>query len=113
MTYTFYACYHEFDDKEYTMRLAENLALEEWRAALDHKKVPAISSAKLTFTSYKFSEYPTDIRGKLMRNWVSHSFRNSWGDLCSFGEYFDTVEDLIARLDKEKKLMELRVEVDE
>ncbi len=112
-TYIFYACYHEFDDKAYTMRLAESLVLEEWRASLERNKVPHVSGAKLTFTSYKFSEYPIGICGELLRNWASHSFRNSWGDLCSFGEYFDTVEDLIARLDKEKTLMELRVEVDD
>ena len=102
MTYTFYAAYHQFDDKAYTMRLAENLALEEWRASLDHKKVPAISRARITFTPYEFSKYPYQ---ELLKNWVSHSFRNTYGDLCSFGEYFDTVEDLIKRLDQEKKLM--------
>ena len=110
MTYTFYACYHQFDDEAYTMRLAENLALEEWRASLDHKKVPAISGARITFTSYKFSEYPYQ---ELLKNWVGRVFTNSFGDLCSFGEYFDNVEDLIKRLDQEKMLMELRVEVEE
>lgn len=109
-TYTFYACYHEFDDTAYTMRLAENLALEEWRSSLDHKRVPAISSARITFTPYEFSKYPYQ---ELLKNWVGRVFTNSFGDLCSFGEYFDTVEDLIARLDKENKLMELRVEVDD
>ena len=109
-TYTFFAVYHQFDDEAYTMRLAENLALEEWRASLDHKKVPAISRARITFTSYEFSKYPYQ---ELLKNWVSRAFTNSFGDLCSFGEYFDTVEDLIKRLDQEKMLMELRVEVDE
>ena len=109
-TYTFYACYHQFDDEAYTMRLAENLTLEEWRASLDHKKVPAISGAKITFTPYKFSEYPYQ---ELLKNWVGRVFTNSFGDLCSFGEYFDTVEDLIKRLNQEKMLMELRVEVEE
>jgi hypothetical protein len=110
MTYTFLAVYHEFSDKEYTMRLAENLALEEWRASLDHKKVPAISRARITFTPYEFSKYPYQ---ELLKNWVWKNFTNSFGDLCSFGEYFYTVEELIKKLDQEKKLMELRVEVDE
>ena len=109
-TYTFLACYHQFDDEEYTLRLAEDFALEEWRVALDHKKVPHISTARITFTPYEFSKYPYQ---ELLKNWVSKHFRNSWGDLCSFGVYFDTEEDLIKRLGQEKKLMELRVEVDE
>jgi hypothetical protein len=109
-TYTFYACYYEFENKDYSLRHAENLALEEWRAALDHNKVPPISGARITFTTYEFSKYPYQ---ELLKNWIWKNFSNSFGDLCSFGEYFYTVEDLIARLDKEKKLMELRVEVDE
>lgn len=109
-TYIFYACYHEFDDKDYTLRLAENLALEEWRASLDHKKVPAISSARITFTSYEFSKYPYQ---ELLKNWVWKHFTNSFGDLCSFGNFYTDIDELIADLNVEKKLMELRVEVDE
>lgn len=108
-TYTFFACYYEFENKDYTMRLAENFALEEWRAALDHNKVPHVPGAKVTFTTYEFSKYPYQ---ELLKNWIYKKFTNCFGDLCSFGECFDNVEDLIARLDKEKKLMELRVEVE-
>lgn len=110
MIYRFYATYHEFDDKDYTLRLAENLALEEWRAALDHKKVPHISGAKITFTSYEFSKYPYQ---ELLQNYISTHYRNSWGDLCFFGNVYDDIDELIADLDVEKKLMELKVEVDE
>lgn len=108
--YTFLATYHNFDDAEYTLRLAENLALEEWRAALDHKKMIPIQSAKLRFHAYNFRDYPYK---ELLKNYISTHYRNSWGDLCSFGEYFDDEEALIAKLDQEKMLMELTVEVDE
>ena len=110
MTYTFYACYHQFDDEAYTMRLAENLALEEWRASLDHKKVPAISGARITFTPYKFSEYPYQ---ELLKNWIWKNFTNSFGDLCHHGIFYTDIDELLADLNVDKKLMELRVEVDD
>ena len=110
MKYTFLAVYTELPNNDDTLRLAQDLVLEEWRAHLEHKKVPFIPDAKVSFKTYNFSKYPYQ---ELLKNWVGRVFTNSFGDLCSFGEYFDTVEDLIARLDKEKKLMELRVEVDD
>ena len=110
MKYTFFATYHVFDNEAYTLRLAQNLALEEWRAYLDHQKIPFIPEAKVSFKTWDFSKYPYQ---ELLKNWISKNYRNSFGDLCSFGEYFDDEESLIKRLDQEKKLMELTVEVEE
>lgn len=108
--YIFLAVYHEFDDQDYTMRLAQNLVLEEWRAHLDRKKIPFISEAKIIFKTWEFSKYPYQ---ELLKNWVWKHFTNSFGDLCSFGNVYDDVDELIADLDREKKLMELTVEVEE
>ena len=52
MKYTFLAVYHEFDDPIYTMRLAQDFVLEEWRAHLEHAEVPYISDAKVSFKTY-------------------------------------------------------------
>jgi hypothetical protein len=107
MIYRFLATYPEFENIEYTMRFAQNLVLEEWRSALDHKKVPFIADAKISFKTYDISKYPYQ---ELLKNWVYKNYRNSWGDLCSFGEFYDDVESLIAALDTQKKLIELTIE---
>jgi hypothetical protein len=110
MKYTFLAAYHEFDDAAYTMRLAQSLVLEEWRAYLDHKKIPFIPEAKVSFKTWEFKKYPYQ---ELLKNWVWKHFTNSFGALCSFGNVYDNVEELIADLDREKRLIELTVEVEE
>jgi hypothetical protein len=109
MKYTFLAVYTELPDKDDTLRLAQNLVLEDWRAHLDHKKVPFISDAKVSFKTYNFSKYPYQ---ELLRNWVWKHLTNSFGDLCFFGNVYSDVDELIADLDVEKKLIELTVEVD-
>lgn len=110
MKYTFLAVYHEFDDAAYTMRLAQSLVLEEWRAYLEHQKVSFIPEAKVSFKTYNFLKYPYQ---ELLRNWIWKHFTNSFGDLCFFGNVYDDVDDLIADLDVEKKLIELTIEVEE
>lgn len=108
--YTFLAVYTELPNEDDTLRLAQDLALEEWRAHLEHKKVPYISAAKISFKTYSFSKYPYQ---ELLKNWVWKHFTNSFGDLCSFGTVYTDIDELIADLDVEKKLIELTVEVEE
>jgi hypothetical protein len=108
--YNFLAVYHQFDDQDYTMRLAQDLVLEEWRAHLEHKKVPFIPEAKVSFKTYEFLKYPYQ---ELLKDWVWKHFTNSFGDLCAFGTVYDDIDELIADLDVEKKLIELTVEVEE
>lgn len=110
MKYTFLAVYTELSNGEDTMRFAQDLVLEEWRAHLEHKKVPFIPEAKVSFKTYNFSKYPYQ---ELLRNWVWKHFTNSFGDLCSFGNVYEDIDDLIADLDIERKLMELTVETEE
>jgi hypothetical protein len=107
MKYTFLAVYTELPNKDDTLRLAQNLVLEDWRAHLDHKKVPFIPDAKVSFKTYNFSKYPYQ---ELLRNWIWKHFTNSFGDLCFFGNVYGDVDELIADLDVEKKLIELTVE---
>ena len=108
--YTFLAVYTELPNEDDTLRLAQDLVLEEWRAHLEHKKVPYIPSAKVSFKTYNFLKYPYQ---ELLKNWAWKHLTNSFGDLCFFGNVYDDVDDLIADLDVEKKLMELTVEVEE
>ena len=110
MKYTFLAVYHEFDDPIYTMRLAQDLVLEEWRAHLEHGKVPYIPDAKVSFKTYSFLKYPDH---ELLKNLVLANFTSSFGDLCFSGKVYENIYELIACLDKEKKLIELTVEVKE
>ena len=110
MKYTFLAVYHEFDDPIYTMRLAQDFVLEEWRTNLEHGKVPYISDAKVSFKTYSFLKYPDQ---ELLKNWVLANFTSSFGDLCFAGKVYENIYELIACLDKEKKLIELTVEVEE
>ena len=108
MKYTFLAVYTELPNEDDTMRLAQNLVLEDWRVNLEHKKVPFIPDAKVSFKTYNFLKYPYQ---ELLRNWVWKHFTNSFGDLCFFGNVYSDVDELIADLDVEKKLIELTVEV--
>jgi hypothetical protein len=108
--YNFLAVYTELTNKDDTLRLAQDLVLEEWRAHLEHKKVPFIPEAKVSFKTYEFLKYPYQ---ELLKNWVWKKFTNSFGDLCSFGTVYADIDELIADLDVEKKLMELTVEVEE
>lgn len=108
--YTFLAVYTQLQNEDDTLRLAQDLVLEEWRAHLEHKKVPYIPEAKISFKTYSFSKYPYQ---ELLRNWIWKRFTNSFGDLCYSGTVYTDVEELIADLDVEKKLMELTVEVKE
>ena len=110
MKYTFLAVYHEFDDPIYTMRIAQDLVLEEWRTNLEHVKVPYISDAKVSFKTYSFLKYPDQ---EFLKNWVRVNFTNSLGVLCFAGKVYENIYELIAVLDKEKKLIELTVEVEE
>jgi hypothetical protein len=110
MKYTFLAVYTELPNEDDTLRLAQDLVLEEWRAHLEHKKVHYIPDAKVSFKTYSFSKYPYQ---ELLKNWVWKKFTNSFGDLCSFGTVYADIDELIADLDVEKKLMELTVEVEE
>lgn len=110
MKYTFLAVYTELSNSDDTLRLAQDLVLEEWRAHLEHKKVPYISDAKISFKTYSFLKYPYQ---ELLKNWVWKHFTNSFGDLCSFGNVYGDIDDLIADLDVERKLIELTVETDE
>ena len=110
MKYTFLAVYHEFDDPIYTMRIAQDLVLEEWRTNLEHMKVPYISDAKVSFKTYSFLKYPDQ---EFLKDWVRANFTSSFGDLCFAGKVYENIYELIACLDKEKKLIELTVEVKE
>ena len=110
MKYTFFATYHVFDNEVYTLRLAQNLVLEEWRAYLDHQKIPFIPEAKVSFKTWDFSKYPYQ---ELLKNWVFNNFKNHRGDLCYRGKKYWDVEDLIAMLNLKEMLMELTVEVEE
>ena len=110
MKYTFLAIYIELPDSDYTLRLAQDLVLEEWRAHLERNKVPYISNAKVSFKTYNFSKYPYQ---ELLRNWVWKHFTNSFGGLCYFGTVYTDIDELIADLDAENKLIELTVEVEE
>ena len=109
MKYTFLAVYTELSNSDDTLRLAQDLVLEEWRAQLEHKKVPYISDAKISFKTYSFLKYPYQ---ELLKNWIWKHFTNSFGDLCSFGNVYGDIDDLIADLDVERKLIELTIEVD-
>ena len=108
--YTFLAVYTELPNEDDTLRLAQDLVLEEWRAHLEHKKVPFIPNAKVSFKTYSFSKYHYQ---ELLKNWVWKKFTNSFGDLCSFGTVYTDIDELIADLDVERMLMELTVEVEE
>lgn len=110
MKYTFLAVYTQLQNEDDTMRLAQDLVLEEWRAHLEHKKVPFIPDAKVSFKTYEFSKYPYK---EPLKNWVWKNFTNSFGDLCFNGDVYYDVDELIYELDVEKKLMELTVEVEE
>jgi hypothetical protein len=110
MKYTFLAVCTELQNEDDTLRLAQDLVLEEWRAHLEHKKVPFIPDAKVSFKTYKFLKYPHQ---ELLKNWVWKKFTNSFGDLCSFGTVYTDIDELIADLDVERMLIELTVEVDE
>ena len=110
MKYTFLAVYHEFDDPIYTMRIAQDLVLEEWRTNLEHMKVPYIPDAKVSFKTYSFLRYPDQ---EFLKDWVRANFTSNLGDLCFSGKVYETIYELIAVLDKEKKLIELTVEVKE
>lgn len=110
MKYIFLAVYTELPNSEDTLRLAQDLVLEEWRAHLEHKKVPYISDAKISFKTYTFLKYPYQ---ELLKNWVWKHFTNSFGDLCSFGNVYGDIDDLITDLDVERKLIELTTETDE
>ena len=110
MKYTFLAVYTELSNGDDTMRLAQDLVLEEWRAHLERKKVPYITEARISFKTYSFSKYPYQ---ELLKNWVWKHFTNSFGDLCSFGTVYADIDELIADLDVERKLIELTVEVEE
>ena len=67
MKYTFLAVYTELPNSDDTLRLAQDLVLEEWRAHLERKKVPFIPDAKVSFKTYNFLKYPYQ---ELLRNWV-------------------------------------------
>jgi hypothetical protein len=108
--YTFLAVYTQLQKEDDTLRLAQDLVLEEWRAHLEHKKVPYIPNAKVSFKTYNFLEYPYQ---EHLKNWVWKKFTNSFGDLCFFSNVYEDVDDLIADLDAEKKLIELTVETEE
>lgn len=108
MKYTFLAVYTELPNSKDTLRLAQDLVLEEWRSHLEHKKVPYVADAKISFKTYCFSKYPYQ---ELLRNWVWKHFTNSFGDLCFFGNVYSDIDELLADLDVEKKLMELTIEV--
>lgn len=109
MKYTFLAVYTELSNSDDTLRLAQDLVLEEWRAQLEHKKVPYISDAKISFKTYSFLKYPYQ---ELLKSWIWKHFTNSFGDLCSFGNVYGDIDDLIADLDVERKLIELTIEVE-
>lgn len=108
MIYTFLAVYTELQKEEDTLRLAQDLVLEEWRSHLEHKKVPYIPDAKISFKTYNFLKYPYQ---ELLKNWVWKHFTNSFGDLCFKGDVYADVDELIADLDVEKKIIELTIEV--
>ena len=108
MKYTFLAVYTELSNSDDTLRLAQDFVLEEWRAHLEHKKVPYISDAKISFKTYKFLEYPYQ---ELLKNWVWKYFTNSFGDLCFKGDVYTDVEELIWELGVDHKLIELTIEV--
>lgn len=108
MKYTFLAVYTELPNKDDTLRLAQELVLEEWRSYLVHKKVPYIPDAKISFKTYNFLKYPYQ---ELLKNWVWKHFANSFGDLCFKGDVYADVDELIADLDVEKKIIELTIEV--
>lgn len=108
--YTFFAVFNELSVEADTLRLAQDLALEEWRYYLQHKKVPFILNAQLSFKVWDIQKYPYQ---ELLRNWVWTRFTNSFGDLCFRGTVYGDVDELLCDLSAEYRLMELTVEADE
>lgn len=108
--YTFFAIFKELSSEADTLRLAQDFVLEEWRACLDHKKVPPIHDAKVSFRACDIQKYPYQ---ELLRNWAWTRFTNSFGDLCYRGTVYSDVDELLCDLSAEYKLMQLTVETDE
>lgn len=95
--------------------LTENSGLQSYivKGILNKKSKirPALfQNMTLVDIVYKFLEYPYQ---ELLKNWVWKHFTNSFGDLCSFGNVYGDIDNLIADLDVERKLIELTVETDE
>lgn len=108
--YTFFAVFKKLSSEDDTLRFAQDLALEEWRCCLQHKKVPFILNAQLSFKACDIQKYPYQ---ELLRNWAWTRFTNSFGDLCFRGTIYGDVDELLYDLSAEYRLMELTVEADE
>ena len=108
MKYTFLAVYSQLTKEEDTLRLAQDLVLEEWRSHLERKKVPYITEAKVSFKTYEFQKYPYQ---ELLKNWVWKGYTNRFGNLCFRGDIYTDVDELICELGINHRLIELTVEV--
>ena len=110
MTYTFLAVYAQLTTEEDTLRLAQDLILDEWRSHLERKKVPYVTEAKISFKTYELQKYPYQ---ELLKNWIWKRFTNRFGDLCFRGNMYADVDELIKDLGVNHRLIELTVEVED
>ena len=108
MKYTFLFVYHNFEnDKAGSLRLAQDLVLEEWRAAVSAEEIPFIKEAKVSFKDWAINEYPDQQKA---RDFILRRYTNSRGVLYAAGMRYDDPELLLADLNLQKRLIELTVE---
>ena len=115
MQIKFLTLYHNFGNTERNLAAAQDDLLYSWRRAIQLNNIKFISEAKVSFKDYSFLEYPDQDKAKKMisdtyghQNKKQKSIEYYW---C--GKAYTDLDALYTVLAKQKRFMELTIEVDD
>jgi hypothetical protein len=115
MQIKFLTMYHKLKDEEYNSLQAQYELLSMWQRSITQRNIKFIKKAKIMFQTYSFSEYLDQEKLiKELQTAYSHKDKRTgiieywWG-----GKQYPDFDTLFKALAKQKRLMELTIEVDE
>lgn len=115
MQIKFLTLYHNFSNQEKNLGEAQRSLLCFWESAIYDCQVPFIPNAKVSFIDYSFFDYPDQEKAKkeVKRAYGKQVKKGSPIEYWWAGEQYPDLDTLYTALAKQKRFMELTIEVAE
>ena len=115
MQIKFLTMYHNLKDEEYNNYLAQQELLNMWQRSIMQRNIKFIKKAKIVFQTYAFSEY-SDQKKLIKELQTAYGHKDKRTGVIEYwwgGEQYPDFDTLFKALTKQKRLMELTIEVEE
>lgn len=115
MQIKFLTLYHNFDNLESSLISAQKDLIFDWWSAITNKNIKFIPEARITFKDYSLQEfYDQDKAKKYIQKTYGHKDKNTKQYVYFWsGEKYPSLDAIYEALSKQKRFMELIIEVED